>query len=307
MVDHARLPATASLRARWRGLIPQLFIFVVLPLTLVLIAIALGSLTLHQAAMRALVGERDARSARASASSIEAALQQRAGEVTWLAQRVVDGIEPNVVLAGTGPTESGFGLGIAIVDKTGRSLAVSGLFANTQGTVPGGLRQLQAEAHRVGVSPVFWVLASSEGQAPLMIVAVRRADVVAAGAFRPADVAADAFGQALGTSDTMSAYLVDQDTQLVYHVGSAPTPGHLTNHPGIMEALAGRSGTTFMPGEDGEHVIAYSTIPSLNWALVIEEPWHSVDNPLLRTTQTAPLVLAPIAVLSLVALWFGWR
>ena len=41
------------------------------------------------------------------------------------------------------------------------------------------------------------------------------------------------------------------------------------------------------------------------WALVTEEPWESVDTPELRLTQFAPLILLPVLVFTLVALWFS--
>jgi two-component system sensor histidine kinase UhpB len=40
---------------------------------------------------------------------------------------------------------------------------------------------------------------------------------------------------------------------------------------------------------------------------VIEEPWESVSNPLLNTTQLAPLAFVPVLILSVIALWFGAR
>jgi two-component system sensor histidine kinase UhpB len=45
----------------------------------------------------------------------------------------------------------------------------------------------------------------------------------------------------------------------------------------------------------------------VNWALVVEEPWEMVASPLLSYTQMAPLVLVPVLLLTLFALWFGVR
>jgi signal transduction histidine kinase len=53
--------------------------------------------------------------------------------------------------------------------------------------------------------------------------------------------------------------------------------------------------------------VAFSPVVPTGWALVIEEPWESVASPLLNTTQLAPLVLVPVLLLSLLALWFGAR
>ena len=60
----------------------QLFAFVILPLTALLIAVAIGSLYLHVQAMRDLVGERDERAARAAAAALDEQLAHRGFFVT---------------------------------------------------------------------------------------------------------------------------------------------------------------------------------------------------------------------------------
>ena len=75
----------------------------------------------------------------------------------------------------------------------------------------------------------------------------------------------------------------------------------------MAEALRGQSGSTYLQVGGSEHVVAYSPIPQLNWALVIEEPWAMVASPLLRATEYAPLVMIPVLILALVALWFVTR
>jgi len=52
---------------------------------------------------------------------------------------------------------------------------------------------------------------------------------------------------------------------------------------------------------------AFSQIEIVGWALVVEEPWEAVDNPLLRTTQAALLVLILILLFALIAPGFGIR
>ena len=102
-------------------------------------------------------------------------------------------------------------------------------------------------------------------------------------------------------------YLVDASSGLLYQSGiplAAETP---ETHPGIQEALAGNSGTNYVLVPGGEHVVSYSPIAPIEWALVIEEPWEAVTSPLLRTTEYAPFVLIPAFLLALVALSFGVR
>jgi Flp pilus assembly protein TadG len=64
----------------------QLFAFILLPLTLLLVAITFGSIAIHQKAMRTMVGERDARAVRTAASSLSAQVDQRIKELNTIEQ-----------------------------------------------------------------------------------------------------------------------------------------------------------------------------------------------------------------------------
>ena len=57
-----------------RGSTVQLFATTVLPLTLLLLIIAFGSVYLHERDMRSLVGERDERAVNAAAAALETEL-----------------------------------------------------------------------------------------------------------------------------------------------------------------------------------------------------------------------------------------
>jgi hypothetical protein len=71
--------------------------------------------------------------------------------------------------------------------------------------------------------------------------------------------------------------------------------------PWRAEALRGESGTQYVQIGNSEHVIAYSPIPSANWALITEEDWHAGGEPIVEVTQMAPLVLVPAFMLALLA------
>jgi len=43
------------------------------------------------------------------------------------------------------------------------------------------------------------------------------------------------------------------------------------------------------------------------WGLVLEEAWEDIASPYLMTTQSAPLVIVPVFLLALLAIWFGAR
>lgn len=56
-----------------------------------------------------------------------------------------------------------------------------------------------------------------------------------------------------------------------------------------------------------EHVVAYSPVRTVGWAIVTEESWEMVTSPTLRASQMVPLVLVPALLLAMLALWFGTR
>jgi len=68
-----------------RGLTVQLLAITVLPLTLLLLLIAFGSVALHQQDMRALVGERDERAVQSAAAALESELHHRMATISSMA------------------------------------------------------------------------------------------------------------------------------------------------------------------------------------------------------------------------------
>src|SRR3990172_7716942 len=110
---------------RWRGLLLQLFLFIVLPLTALLMAIPFGSLTLHARAMRDLVGERDSRAARAAADSITEQLNHRAAAIRGLALRAAVSGSPEDVLVDYDFLLPDFEGGLALFAADGTLLAAS--------------------------------------------------------------------------------------------------------------------------------------------------------------------------------------
>ncbi|MBK9055045.1 MAG: hypothetical protein IPL78_30340 [Chloroflexi bacterium] len=79
---------------RWRSFPVQLFVLIVLPLMALLLFIALGSLSLHQRAMREMVGERDERAIRAAAAAINEQLHHRRMAVRSLVLQVAATQDP---------------------------------------------------------------------------------------------------------------------------------------------------------------------------------------------------------------------
>jgi signal transduction histidine kinase len=295
---------------RWRGLPLQLFALTVLPLAVLLVIVAFGSLALHQEAMRSLVGERDERATRAAAAAITEQLNHRASAIRSLALRTVGSNDFDHVLADAAFILPDFEGGLALFDASGVLVAstnASDAWQNRFG------EQRLAETINQNApenEPQFLdVFTDPESGEDVMLVLVTTPDdLVAVGAFYPASLARRALSDIFNVGDQAAAFMIDGEGRLLYQMGAvARSAAELAQHPGVVDALRGNSGTTYLSAEDGEHVIAFSPIVPVGWALVIEEPWHAVADPMLRTTELGPLIMVPILFTALVGLWFGVR
>lgn len=295
---------------RWRGLTLQLFVWVIFPLITLLLLITFGSLFLHQRGMRTMVGERDERAARTAAQAISEALSYRSNALQTLSLRAADGHPPELILYSSTYLASDFDAGMAFFAPDGELLAYIGdptLWTEPTETQGIALNQALAEA---GNEPRFSpVIPSLDGGEPIVLVSVATnpKKPILVGAFHPTAVAEEILSDLFHEDSASSVYLITTDGELLFSARSDPQLTKPLEHPGVREALNGESGTAYTPTEEGEHVVAYSGVEAIDWALILEEPWESVSTPLLNTTLFAPLVFVPVFLLSLVALWFGAR
>ena len=304
------MKALRRFRFSWRSLTTQLFALVVLPLSALAIVIAFGGLSLHREAMRIMVGERDERAVRAAAGALSEQLNHRIKAVHALALLGRETSDPDIARTLLGDSDyllEDFDLGLAYFRRGGGLLAASGepaFWASLDLAGP----PLDAALRR-DAPPELVLLTHPETGEPVVLVlaAAVKGGLVAAGAFDPAAFARQALA-GIFTSEPGSFVILVEPAGIVLYQSGVPTASETpATHPGVDEALAGNSGTNYVPVPGGEHVVSYSPVSPAGWALVIEEPWEAVTPPLLRTTEYAPLVLIPAFVSALVALWFGVR
>jgi signal transduction histidine kinase len=297
-------------RVSWRGVTTQLFALVVLPLSVLTIVIAFGGLSLHREAMRTMVGERDERAVRAAASAISEQLNHRTKAIRAIALLAGEALDPEAMqslLAASDYLLEDFDLGLAYFRRGGELLAAAGEPAFWDALDPASPPLDEALARDAPPELLLLPHPSTGEPVVLVLAAVSKGGPVAAGAFDPAVLARQTLAGIFSSDPGSLVFLVDSNRTVLYQSGSPTASETPETHPGVEEALAGNSGTNYVPVADGEHVVSYSPINAAGWALVIEEPWEAVTPPLLRTTEYAPLVLIPAFLAALVALWFGVR
>jgi two-component system sensor histidine kinase UhpB len=286
----------------------QLIAIILLPLTIILVVITFGSITLHQQAMRSMVGERDARLVSTAARSLGAQVDLRLKELTGLGLLFTqdDSQSGLITLSNTNYLSSDFDLGLAVFDEQGNLLANTGDTQVWQAWLADSaiwqaiFSQIVSDPGKLFVvqSPIdegYIGLLSVEGKGNRTIV----------GAFSISKMVEDTLVDILPPGNELSVLLVDPAGQVLYKAGD--TTDYSFDHPGITEALQGESGTFYVKVKGDEHVTAYAPVTSAGWALVTEESWEAVSTPTLRTTQVAPLVLVPALLIMLLAIWLGTR
>jgi signal transduction histidine kinase len=307
---------------RWRGFTLQLFLFTVLPLTMLLLGIVVVSQSLHHNEMRALVGDRDLRAVRASANDLANEIQHRQTALEALSLRVNNSpsggefLDPSVLDAAA--RSNGFDGGLAVFDAQGRLVAKSTGAApeitDYQRVSAAGLMEMDPSSSPASpsVTRVSPPVHSSQNDWLLLGLAQPGGPYSLAGAFSTTSLAHEALA---GVTDEHSGVmLVSGQGDILYASGPMEHTGSVIQQPGVSDVLRGESGVNYtssgggmLGGHSGEHLIAFSPVSPFGWGLVLEEPWEQSAGPLLNATQSAPLILAPVLILALLALWFGAR
>jgi signal transduction histidine kinase len=285
-----------------RGLTVQLLAITVLPLTILLLLIAFGSVSLHQQDMRALVGERDERAVQAASAALASELHHRAANITNLvALAEATGNLDSISVTEDLTTDFDGGLAYLTLGR--------GLITSTQSA---GLWQWAAENDVVfaapsATEPVFSsVFVDPESNQSFVVVSqvIPSRDIIVAGAFSPEHLAQETLNSSYPDSTHVTIFLLDPARQILFSSGPLAAESIHPQHPGVDEALRGESGTTYLKQGDIEHVVAYSSVAPTDWALITEEEWEMVTSPSLQLTQIAPLVIVPAFILAVFALWF---
>ena len=274
----------------------QLIFFIVLPLAGLLLVVSFGSVLVHQGEMRRMVGERDVLAVRAAAEALRAEIERREDAVRVLAERSGSA---ETFLAESALAHDDFDLGLALVDRLGNVLvqrqwssllAEPGPLARGEPSVGSRLTVVAQSTRRPAALASAW---SADGEQEVI------------GAFALDPLFERTSRQILPSNPFMRIAVVDENRQVLYADPADAFEGPLEVHAGVSQALAGQSGTMYVGAGSNEHVMAFA--PVGRWALLMEEPWQQVVSPLLNTSQVGPLVMAPLLLMMVIALWFGAR
>lgn len=275
---------------RWRGLTLRMFLFIFLPLTVILLAVVLTSQTLHHNAMRALVGDRDLRAVRASANSLQLLIQQRADRLSTVKSPSSDALA-DFFAANTDLFDGGW----MLLSARGDVLASGGTLA-----VPAP--QITAQISGEGLLTLPAGQAGGDSLAGIVQPLPDGRRLVAL--FRVQPLLQTALSGVLVPGQS-SVRLLDAQQNTLFQSGSLSAAEDANSHTHLANPPVGESGIDYFESSHGEHVAAFSPVGSTGWSLILEETWEDISSPTLLYTQLAPLALVPVLLITLAALWYG--
>ena len=289
-----------------RGVTMQLFLVVVLPLTVLVLIVTFGSLKLHYESMRSLVADRNLRTVEFAADNLDNEISRRGLTLEMISRNLTPKEQTDDYFTQIEKDLSIFDGGAALISSDGenitfikdntaiRDLAASPAWRTIQSIIS------NSSFGKVEYLPIQKI--NEKLFVPVLVSSSSKTGLI--GLFSPEVMLSD--GLAIFSKEKQVTVLViDNQYQILYQDGKLDSEENLSTHPGIQNALSGLSGINYLQTDQGEHVISSSPIQSVNWALMIEESWEDIASPLLRVTQNAPLIAIPILGLSLIALWFG--
>lgn len=279
------------------GLRLNILALLILPFSLILVAVALLAVGWHQKDMRQLVAERDERAVRATAATIGEQLNHRLSAVRALALRAEDGAEPRQILSELPFFLSDFDAGIVFLSPQGEPLDWSANYLSWPEALL--IAEYGPAAQQLAVFEIdgeHYALVHAEGGGLTVAAAFSLRRLLQSAELSP------------GVSqDRYTATLTDQRGKLLHSIGDPPEIKNMLSNPGIQAALRGESGSTFFEIGGQERVLAFSPIHPPGWALLVEEPWETVGSQRLDHSLTAPLILIPALLMTAITLWFVAR
>jgi len=294
---------------KWRGFTTQLVVLTILPLTLLLLAIALGSAYMHQQDMRALVGERDERAVQAASAALESELHHRGTTIASLALFITSGADlssENLMIADE-DLAIDFDGGLAYFDDAGNLLASTRQNGPWNWLEQNKLTPILATS--TDTEPIFSspIHDPNSNRVFIVISVYSQHGTVLAGAFSPKALASETLAPSYPADSHATIFLLDSSGYPLYVSGAHSSTNSTLDLETASIALGSESGIAYITRAGAEHVLAYSRIPITGWVLLSDEAWETVGTPSLQLTQVAPLVLVPAFLLALLALWFSAR
>ena len=272
-----------------RGLSAQIVLWAILPLSLVLVAVSFGSITLHERSMADMAVRRNEEQAELAASRLNDNLQWHVLILRTLLERTQDS-------AGARQSATADSL---LLDTFDHGLALFPTPAGSSAPVPlvgvgiplTASVVLTAALQHPGQPAFALIPLSGQPDAVVMGLAHGEAGPVIIGVDSVQSLVRPALRGTVDTAGRMMVSVLDGDGRTILPQSTSAMPGDSPHGS----------------GDTGDQLVSQAIVPLTGWRLLVGESWADMAMPVLRYTLLAPLVVLVAAIASLAAIYVGFQ
>lgn len=297
----------------WRGLRSQILLWIVLPVTILLLVLSFTGIYSHQRAMRALVEERDLALATLAAKGVAGSLARCQTVLENIrdqeALRHSEPIDYNQLLRELSPRLSIFDGGVALLGADGELIAAepdTTVWATRIQAVEPYLEQVTA-SHE----PIFLTASEDSLLNDSLVVLIapgvgRVKALVGLFSLEGCDATEALAGVEVGGEGV--AYLIDGEGNILYHPDPSRLGSNVLTRLGVDRTQLAEAGSGVYHDTTGrDMVLAYGPVDQAGWAVIVQEPWNDLIAPMMRYSQITPLIVLLVALVAFWAIYLGVR
>jgi signal transduction histidine kinase len=300
---------------RFRSLLAQSLLWIILPLSLIVIGIILAGTFTHQQIVASLLIDRDRQLAALSANRVSQvilgyadslqAFSQRAlphNQLDFLAEIKLD--PPDEIL-------TAFNAGVVLVDKYGQVLtSVPSIFIPVGKSVDNESFFLRVEQEKQVIFSD--VLVDSRTGQDMVVIAVPILDDqnefngAILGAIHLHTTPLSDPILRLSVGDEGFAYLVDGQGKAIFHPDPYEVGSDFSDREAVMEVIGGKTGGLLWEDSSGDLLVqGFAPVGDTGWGLIVREPWQEVIEPIRHFQTIAGIVVILALIITALFLWRG--
>ena len=271
----------------------QLLTFLILPLLMLLVVVAIGGTALHQSAMRDQLAGHNLQVVAGTAAEISAQMAQRQAILNDLTQAFGTADTAEGLLQQSEWLDALFDGGVAVY--TTEDTRIGNLPSNSAWQMASQLMAAHPEEYYVPVlaDGELFVLVRSQPQAGLQL----------AGLVSFSELGMTDLLTSLHASANTAIFLRDSRGEIIFQTSSLYEQEWQAAQ--VQIPTLAETGTPPFQSTQDDLIFTVGAIPAAGWTLVqVEQAWDAT-NPWIRYTQAAPLVLLPGILIAGLAVWFG--
>ncbi len=299
----------------FRSLLAQSLLWIILPLSLVVVAIILAGTFTYQQIVTSLLIDRDRQLATLSATRVSQALNGYAGSLQTFSRQALpySALDFLAEVKLDPPTEikTNFNAGVLLVDKYGQVLTSAPSIVDPLGTSV-DQQDFYLRVREDKKATFSGVLADKRTGQDMVVIAVpilddqREFKGALLGTIHLHTTPLSDPILKLSVGDEGFAYMVDSQGRAIFHPDPNEVGLDFSDREAVARVIAGEAGGLLWESPSGERLVqGFAPVEGTGWGLIVREPWEAVVEPIRHFEVAAGVAVAFTLLVTALLLWRG--